>query len=815
MTEDIIYVVNRKGIREPLDFMKILSKLSDIMSDKYGKQLTHINTNNIFSNITSFIIDGIKTSEIDELCAQIALDKQYIHQEYEVYATRLIINSFIKDIYCKLEKTEGSNYVEKIAISLKGVLLPNVRNLMIKYSTKFLAILNEKNNYKYSYRGFYLLLKNKYLLSPLPPAPSYAIETPDFFRLRVAIGIVVGTGLNDSKCLTELTNEDFDMIKNYYNHMSKRYFTPATPALLNAGTINSQYASCVLINIEDSLKSITGMITDCMMSQKHSAGIGVHLGHLRGKGSVIKGTNGITNGIPNLCNVLSKIGDYIDQGGGKRPGVISVYVPDWHIDLMDVLELNNIRQSEMAKTGYKLFPAVWMSNLFIKKFKQDEEWYLFSPDDVDLNIYEGFEELYEKSVLEKKYKTSIKARLLAEYIFKIQSVSGLPYILFKDNVNLLRNQNHIIDQSNLCTEITLPTNDKEIGVCNLASIPVGKYITKYKPTGDYIKYEPIIIEDIIIRETMYLDIFKLETSVRLIVRMINRMIDITFYATEKGKYSNLKRRPMAIGIMGLADALCKLGFIFGSYNACEFRAQFHEIIYYYAIDESAKLAAIDGSFDPEFYHEYKCAQGLLHPIIFKQNFGIKYKQLFDWEKLGEEFKSGHKKLRNSVLTACMPTGTTANILDNSTCFEPYESNLYRYSAFTKEFIVSNKFLINDLKKLGIWNDKFINRFIQLSGRIQDIKFNFFGTVAPKIEEYIKKLYRVCAYEIKPEETIFMCAAAQPYVDQSQSMNITLPILSINSFNLLILSNKLGLKTGNYYVKTQSTTKVEKCDNCVI
>jgi ribonucleoside-diphosphate reductase alpha subunit len=668
-----------------------------------------------------------------------------------------------------------------------------------------------------------MLQKGQYLLG--------GIESPDFATMRVSMGIIAGREI--------LKREQLPALKKLYLLLSSKTFTFATPTLLNSGTKYAQFSSCVLLDVQDNLPNIGEQIKSSMLYQKHSAGIGVNFSKLRCRGSLIKGTNGVASGLAPLAEVFDKLGYYIDQGGGKRPGSISPYIADFHPDLLEVLALRNIKDTTQAASNHRLYYAVWVSDYFMKCTAKGKMWYFICPslfslrenkgslrEEINKNENEGkinedlnnlfgkeFKRAYLGYVERGEYVRSMPARDVWREIIKIQTDNGVPYIVCKDTINLLRNQNAFIYTSNLCAEITLPTNKDKIGVCNLASVSVRKFLTKKKEKrgNKYLKYKSF-------SQSVYFNLSKLRKTIRSIVTYMDRIIDINYYPLKQGEYSNKKRRPLGIGIMGLADALCKLKLVFGSEEACQFRAYFQEALYYYALERSIELAAIYGPHDE--FSEYKNANGGLHPILFQKHFGIKYKQLFDWSELAERAKTG---VRHSVLTACMPTGSTAMIMGNSACFEPYESNIYRFSAHAEELVVINKYLRADLESVGLNTKKFISRFINLSGRIQDLKFSnfvddktFFNTQeGQEWEKKIKAVYRVAAFEISPKEIIDMSIAAQPYIDQSQSMNLYIPKLSINYFNWLYYGWKNGLKTLVYYTRSSSTIKEESCKNCVI
>ena len=788
-------VINRSGQAEPMDLEKIILRIKFLVN--YLKPLFAIDVNALAIETIKNVYDGVSTKELDDVTCRVALNKYILHEDYGKLAARIGINNYLKNIAHTLgTHITGPEFILATVHRISHVLAPHISKSFILHAQELGSILTESANYRYTYRGFSMLLKGKYLIDN--------IETPDFATLRIAVAIVAGAEIL----------HDVGAVRELHAALSSGRFTFATPTLLNAGTNNAQYSSCVLIDVSDSLVDIGNRISTSMLYQKYSAGIGISFSKLRCRGAKIAGTNGIASGIAPLAQVFDKLGYYVDQGGGKRPGSISPYICDYHPDLLETLELRSVKNVEQAKDHHRLYYAVWVSDLFMKKTAARQEWYFICPSDgpklIDL-FGDEFETEYERLVSEKKYIRSMPALEVWEAIIRVQANAGVPYVVCKDTVNRMRNQNAMIYSSNLCAEITLPTNDAEVGVCNLASVSVRKFLTKKieKAGNHHLAFG-----------SYYLALSELEKTVRGLVRWMDRIIDINFYPVRDGEDSNRARRPLGIGIMGLADGLCKIGLPFGSPEACQFRAYFQEALYYYALDESIRLAEKYGP-HAEF-SQHKTASGNLHPLLFEKIYGHKYKRHFDWSELASRAQKG---VRHSVLTACMPTGSTAMIMGNSPCFEPYESNIYRFSAHAEELVVVNKYLRRDLVLNGLSNKRFLNRLIGCSGRLADLNFAALADESHREfyrskeglerEAQIKKLYRVAAFEISPREIIDMAVAAAPYVDQSQSMNLFVPQLSINYFNHLYYGWKNGLKTLVYYTRSASSVKEVPCNNCVI
>ncbi len=846
-----MYVINRHGNREPIILQKIINRIADAATNTvYGRTL-NVDINLIALEVLKNLHDNIKTEVLDDITCKIALGYQLKNRDYEKLAARLAINNLIKNT---TEYRESSKPGSRFFDHLHGVLAPHIIEFMDKNWDYLKNLICVSDNYRYSHSGFFILKKN-YLLRELG---KNIIETPAEATLRVAVGV----SLSSSFAQVQKTQETLDLskelkrISKVYTTLTAMSFTYATPVLFNAGCINNQLSSCIIIDADDNLQSIMRMISDSAIAQKYSSGIGMNWTGLRGKNQLIKGTNGVTSGLAPLAEMTDKLGKYIDQGGGKRTGSIAPYVADWHSDLLDVLNLRSIRDTSQAEQYHNLFYAVWCSDLFFKQFETDGMWYFFanaehqfetrtkeyiinedlfsrefSREDeqiedcgkyytekyhttvktVNLQDTYGseFEEIYWDLVERKLYVQAMPARKVWEEIIKIQSVAGVPYIVSKDNVNRFRNQNAPIHSLNLCAEVALPTNDSEIGVCNLASINVKKFIftlANSREKTDQVQKGENICKD------------KLKQTVKLIVKTLNNIIDINFYPLERARYSNMLRRPIGIGIMGLADALHKLNIVYGSQEAIEFRAHIQELIYYYAVKTSIKLTKF-GKLDPQTINES------LHPLRYElagfwnssnSVFSAQERGSSKWQKLAEQ--KATYGIRNSVLTCCMPTGSTARIMGSSSSFEPYESNIYRHAAYASEQVIINKYLYKwiDAKNFRK-KDTLLKRIVMLSGNIQDLSLNSYGPemlLSDQEEKYVKLRFRHVD-QIPMQGYLDMCIASQAFIDQSQSMNLWSARLSINTFNLYNYGRKAGLKTLCYYHHSESRVKENVCENCVI
>jgi ribonucleoside-diphosphate reductase alpha subunit len=782
----IDFVTNRRGELEPLDVSKIIHRLKNLSTDPlYGKPLMNVCVNSVALDTMRTIYDKIHTAELDDQSCRVALGRYYNHEDYEKLAARIAISNLIKEVDTNIE-----NYVK----NLEGVLSAEYSQCLLENKDFFENLQNISNNFRYTFRGFFVMKQNHYLLRKLGTA--IVAETPDLATIRVSVAMAVGKKI-------DLTEADKKNIKMYYDAFSDMQITMATPVLLNSGTINSQYASCFVLNPADDLKSIMKHKKISALCQKYSGGIGESWSSIRSQGSVIKGTNGISGGLLPLAKMTDKLGYYIDQGGGKRPGSISPQIIVTHPDLLETLKLIMVKDTEKAREAHKLFYAVWITNNFLEAVSNNEMWYFIDP-----SVAPEFQELhgaeFNKAYESKKHlaKMSMPAREVMEEILKVQANTGMPYIINKDNINEMRNQPVPVYSSNLCAEICIPANKKEVGVCNLGSISIKKMLSK-SADGEY--FNPITKQKYTLREDL------IEKNTRILVRAINGAIDTGFYPTKECLYSNKLRRPVAIGVMGVADAVSKMGMVFGSEEACQFRARFEELITYYAYHESMLMAKEFGPITD--HHLYKSGQGLLHPILFAQKWPVRFPFRKNWSALAEEIKING--LRNSVLRANMPTGNTGIKMGNSLCFEPMENAVYKFSAYSMDLVVINKYLRRDLRHLGILNERFMSRLVSV-GSIKDINFKFFTAKKTEVpeENLVKEIYK-SAFEISPYRVMNMCIAAQPFIDQSQSMNLWSEQISINTANLYIYGAKHGLKTLCYYIKSASATKKNVCEGCVL
>lgn len=830
------YVVKRNGEKEKLSLGQIITRVENLSMD------LKINMTLLLGKIIPFITNNIKTSDIDEITCRESLGLYTIHNDYGVLAARIVTNNHNKKVYNKYsfaELTKNLNLRENLASCILN-------------RCKELQKMCKEYQLKLNYSGFFKMMNSHYLMhfyesvsvsnssetNSQTKTKTKVYETVEYSIMRSAVSLVAG---NDK---WDLNEQDLLWVNEIYRGISLRLFTFATPVYLNSGFRDFQGSSCIVIHIDDNLRSINLGCNTISLSSKYGSGIGVNLSYIRGRGQPIKGTNGISDGLIPLTKVIDKWGKYINQGGGKRPGAISPYICCWHMDLIDVIKQRSVDDPKLAIENHMLHYGLWMSDLFLRTYLTDETWYMFSPDDVDLNEYHDeyftldysdrsgeFTKRYFQYVAEKRYKFTIRARELGDIIGTIWAGAGVPYVCGRDAFNRCRNQKPIIHSSNLCTEISLPSGliydqslgreVNEVGVCNLSAVNVARYIKKLKTNSDMSELKlKWTVKNFDNTETVYyFDEQEFEKQVRLIVRTIDRLIDINYYVMEETKFSNMKRRPLAIGKLGIADALCKLKIPYS--EGAEFNAQIQEALYYYAVDESCELAKKLGSIRD--YSEYRSSEGLLQPHLFAKYFKIPFAQRYDWAALGEKAKSG---MRHSVLCANMPTGNVSLIMGASPSSEPYETNIYKHSALIEESVIINKRMRKDLEQLIPEYEilqKFTEQLIEKSGKLGNMQFPkpvWVNNQTEKSEyfrdvERFREIYKSARFEISPKEIIDLYAAAQPYCDQAQSMNLWTYSVSSDYWNYIIYAAASGLKTWVYYTKSSPSNSNDVCKSCIV
>ena len=776
-----MHVIKRNTQCEDVSFDKVLNRLKNLSSD------LNINVYELAQKVCSRIYDGVNTYELDELAAYLSSSMSIDNPDYSVLASRIIISNHQKNTSPSFSETIQILYNNK---DIHGEDSPLVSDELYEIVNNNKEKLNNYIDYQrdflFDYFGF-KTLERAYLIK----INKKIIERPQHLWMRVAIGIHG----NDIKDVLET-----------YDLMSKKFFTHATPTLFNSGTRRPQLSSCFLCSVnDDSISGIYDSLKEMALISKYAGGIGIHIHQVRSKGSHIRGTNGTSNGIIPMLRVFNNTARYVDQAG-KRLGSIAVYLETWHNDIEAFLELKKNHGSEEERCR-DLFLALWVSDLFMKRVKENKKWSLMCPDKCRglSDVYgDEFEKLYEKYENEEKYTKQINAQDLWFKILEAQIEQGVPYILYKDAANNKSNQKNIgtIKSSNLCAEVLIHSSPEETGVCNLASICLPTYIN-----DNQFNFE------------------KLHSVVKTIVKNLNKVIDINFYPVEKGRVSNLRHRPIGIGVQGLADVFMILEFPFESKEASELNKAIFETIYHAATEASMELSKKRGQiihdilnnnsdldikkYVNEFENDiiktkYKGAyssfegspisQGLFQFDLWKENPSDRY----DWDKLRNDIKEFG--IRNSLLLSPMPTASTSQIMGFNESFEPITNNIFQRKTLSGEFIVINKYLIKKLIDKGLWNKEMKDTIILYEGSVQNIK---------EIDQDLKDLYKT-SWEIKQKKIIDMSADRGKYICQTQSLNIFMEEPDFQKLSSMhFYGHSKGLKTGSYYLRTKPKAKTQQ------
>ncbi len=750
-----MYVIKRDGRREPMMFDKITARVRKLC---YGLNEL-VDPVKVAMRVIEGLYDGVTTSELDNLAAEIAATMTTAHPDYARLAARISVSNLHKntkksfsevmhDLYTYVNPRTGKN-APLLADDVYEVIMANkeILDSTIIYNRDF----------GYDYFGF-KTLERSYLLK----LNGEIAERPQHMLMRVAVGIHLN---------------DMDAVIETYELMSKKYFTHATPTLFNAGTPKPQMSSCFLLTMkDDSIDGIYDTLKQTAKISQSAGGIGLSIHNIRATGSYIAGTNGTSNGIVPMLQVFNDTARYVDQGGGKRKGSFAIYIEPWHADIFEFLDLKKNHGKEEMRAR-DLFYAMWISDLFMKRVQDDDLWTLMCPNECpglcDVHS-EEFEALYLKYEAEGKGRKTIKARELWEKILESQIETGTPYMLYKDAANRKSNQQNLgtIRSSNLCTEILEYTSPDEIAVCNLASIAL-----------------PMFVKD---NEFDHKELFRITKRV---TKNLNRVIDRNFYPVKEAENSNVRHRPIGLGVQGLADTFIKLRMPFTSDEAKKLNQDIFETLYFAAVTASMEEAQKDGS--------YQSYQG--SPISkgeFQHNlWGIKDDELsglWDWAKLREDvLKHG---VRNSLLVAPMPTASTSQILGNNEAFEPYTSNIYTRRVLSGEFIVVNKHLLEDLVALGLWNESLKQEIMRANGSVQNID---------AIPQDLKELYKT-VWEMSMKDIIDMSRHRGYFIDQSQSLNLFMEGATMAKLTSMhFYAWKSGLKTGMYYLRTKSAVDAIK------
>ena len=741
-------VLKRSGKHEDVSFDKITARIRKLC---YGLNQNYINYIEISKKVIQGLYDGVTTTELDNLAAETAATMAATHPDYAILAARIAVSNLHKNTDKSFSKTMESlyNYIDPKTGEMAGLISDETIEVVRANADKLDSAIIFDRDYEYDYFGF-KTLERSYLLR----MNGQIVERPQHMIMRAAVGI---------------HGEDIESAILTYNLMSEKWFTHATPTLFNAGTPKPQLSSCFLLSMtDDSISGIFETLSRCAKISQSAGGIGLSIHNVRAKGAYIKGTGGTSNGIVPMLKVYNDTARYVDQGGGKRKGAFAIYMEPWHADIQEFLELKKNHGKEELRAR-DLFYAMWISDLFMERVKNNEDWSLFCPNEAPglHDVYGGeFEALYHKYEQEGRARSTVKAQDLWFHILESQIETGTPYILYKDACNKKSNQKNLgtIKSSNLCTEIVEYTAPDEVAVCNLASISLSKFVN----------------------EDNTFDFDKLYEITRVVTRNLNKIIDINYYPIPEARNSNMRHRPIGIGVQGLADAFIKMRFPFDSPEAKQLNKDIFETIYFAALTESNEIAKVEGAY--QTFEGSPASQGILQFDMWN----VTPSDRWDWNTLRSSVME--KGMRNSLLLAPMPTASTSQILGNNECFEPFTSNIYSRRTLSGEYIIVNKYLLKDLVGLGLWNESMKQRLMAANGSIQAFD---------EIPAEIKEIYKT-VWEISQKVVIDMAADRGAYICQSQSMNLFLenPNFSKLSSMHFYAWNK-GLKTGMYYLRSKA------------
>jgi ribonucleoside-diphosphate reductase alpha chain len=755
MPDEEMYVTKRNGQSEIVSFDKILTRIKKIGQEANIK----LNYTSLVMKVIDQLYDGILTTKIDELSAEQCASMASIHMDYNTLAGRITVSNHQKstsgsfvEVMNKLFDYHDKHNKHSPLVSMELHIIAN------KYADELDALCDYSRDYLIDYFGF-KTLERAYMMK----VDRITVERPQHMWLRVAIGI---------------HGDNMPKIKETYDLMSQKYFTHATPTLFNSGTPRPQLSSCFLLSMEsDSIEGIYNTLKDCALISKWAGGIGLHVHNIRASGSHIRGTNGASNGLVPMLRVFNNTAKYVDQGGGKRNGSFAIYLEPWHADVEVFLQMRKNHGEEELKAR-DLFYALWIPDLFMDRVKSEGTWTLFCPDECPglADVHgEKFVTLYNKYEASGKGRKSMKARDLWFQILDAQMETGTPYLLYKDACNKKSNQQNVgtIKSSNLCSEVVQYSDDKETAVCNLASIGLPTYVDKSSspPTFDF---------------------DKLHDVVKVVTLNLNRIIDVNFYPTPKTELSNLRHRPIGIGVQGLADVFMMMNYSFTSEEAKQLNKDIFETIYHAALERSCELSAADGPY--ETFMGSPASEGTLQFDMW----GVSPSDRYDWDYLKERILD--HGLRNSLLLAPMPTASTSQILGYNECIEPITSNIYNRRTLAGEFIMANKYLMEDLIALGLWNEKIKNNIIANNGSVQHIEI---------IPQEIREKYRT-VWELPMKTLIDMAADRGAYICQSQSLNLWLEdpnYKTLTSMHFYAWSK--GLKTGIYYLRRRGKHQAQQ------
>ena len=731
-------VIKRSGRVEDVKFNKVTNRISKLTN----KLSENVDVTMVAQQVFSSMYDEIKTHEIDTLSSEVCIGLITNDPDYEILATRIVASN--------IQKRAANNFhIAMRKLHKAGIITHEV----LEVSAKVKEDIKHERDFEFGYFGLKTLEKGY-----LQKIDGDIIETPQYLYMRVAIGI---------------HGHDIDHVLETYDALSRGLFIHATPTLFNAGTHRPQMSSCFLIaNKEDSIDGIYDTVKECARISKWAGGIGLHVHDVRANKSHIRGTNGTSDGIIPMLRVYNSTARYVNQAG-RRKGSIAVYLEPWHADIMDFLEIRLNQGDEEARCR-DLFSAMWIPDLFMRRVESNGNWSLFCPDRAPglSDVYgKEFDELYEKYENEGLATKTMPAVEVWKSIIKSQSETGTPYMLYKDACNEKSNHKHIgtIKSSNLCTEILEYTDKDETAVCNLASIALPKYV------------------DVDNKEFNHEELHRVT---KMVTRNLNKVIDKNFYPTENGKRSNIRHRPIGIGVQGLADVFIMLRMTFGSDDSKKLNRDIFETIYHASLESSCELAEMYGAY--ETFKGSPFSKGILQFDMWDRE--PDFSGRYDWNAMRKLVKKG---TRNSLLLAPMPTASTSQILGNNECFEPYTTNIYLRRTLAGEFVVVNKHLVNDLKKIGLWSKEMKDLMVKANGSVQNII---------DIPDDLKELYKT-VWEMSQKTIIDMSADRGVYIDQSQSMNLFVESPTVSKLSSMhMYAWKQGLKTGMYYLRSKAKAR---------
>lgn len=747
-----MYVLKRDGRKESVKFDKIQARVKKLC---YGLDPI-VDPIHITMRVIEGLYDGVSTTELDNLAAEVSASLTTKHPDYTILAARIAVSNLHKNTKKSFSEVmqDLHDYIDPKTNQHAPLISDDVYEVIDKNKEVLDSSIIYDRDFDYDFFGF-KTLERAYLLK----INGKIAERPQHMLMRVAIGI---------------HKKDIESAVKTYEMLSERWFTHATPTLFNAGTPKPQMSSCFLLTTkDDSIDGIYDSLKQCAKISQSAGGIGLAIHDIRATGSYIRGTNGTSNGIVPMLRVFNDTARYVDQGGGKRKGSFAIYLEPWHADIFDFLDLkkNHGKEENRARD---LFYALWTPDLFMKRVQENGDWTLMCPNEcpgLSDAWGEKFEKLYTKYEAEGKGRKTIKAQELWFKVLESQIETGTPYMLYKDAANSKSNQQNLgtIKSSNLCTEIIEYTSPDEVAVCNLASIALPKFIEDGKFDHDKL----------------------FEVTYQITVNL-NRIIDGNYYPVPEARNSNLRHRPIGIGVQGLADAFIMLRYPFESEQAKALNKEIFETIYYASMTASKDLAIKEGPY--ETYKGSPVSKGVFQFDMW----GVKPTNRWEWDVLKEEVKK--HGVRNSLLLAPMPTASTSQILGNNECFEPYTSNIYTRRTLSGEFVVVNKHLLMDLVKLGLWNDQMKNELISKNGSVQNID---------AVPQNLKDLYKT-AWEISQKTIIEMAADRGAFICQSQSMNVFMEGANFAKLTSMHFYGwKKGLKTGMYYLRTKAASDAIK------